>query len=121
MPLRVFFYMPFEHSEDPADQIRSVALMSAAGDEDYTRYARLHAGIIKRFGRFPHRNEVLGRFDTPEEIAFLAEGGFKGQVLIYGVKLPAVPRSRKPLARTSFFSHRSRTAPHRQVFSIGTC
>lgn len=78
MPLRVFFYMPFEHSEAAADQARSVALMSAAGDEEYTHYARLHADIIARFGRFPHRNAALGRESTPEEVAFLKEGGFKG-------------------------------------------
>jgi len=77
-PLRVFFYLPFEHSEDLADQDLAVALISAVGAEDYTRFARLHRDIIKRFGRFPHRNAALGRVSTAEEIAFLAEGGFAG-------------------------------------------
>jgi uncharacterized protein (DUF924 family) len=76
--LRVFFYMPFEHSEAAADQARSVQLFEAHGDEDYARFARLHAEIIDRFGRFPHRNAALGRDSTPEEIAFLKDGGFKG-------------------------------------------
>ncbi len=78
MPLRLFFYMPFEHSEDPADQALATGLVSAAGDADYTRYAHMHAEVIARFGRFPHRNAVLGRDSTAEELAFLAEGGFKG-------------------------------------------
>jgi uncharacterized protein (DUF924 family) len=55
-----------------------VQLIAAHGDEDYARFARLHAEIIDRFGRFPHRNVALGRDSTPEEIAFLKEGGFKG-------------------------------------------
>jgi uncharacterized protein (DUF924 family) len=78
MPLRIFFYLPFEHAEDMAAQERGVALMTAAGDEEYTRYARLHRDIIGRFTRFPHRNAVLGRASTAEEAAFLKEGGFKG-------------------------------------------
>ena len=80
--LQIFFYLPFEHAEDSAIQRRAVALCEAhasrGGDESYLRYARLHADIIARFGRFPHRNTVLGRITTPEEAAFLAEGGFKG-------------------------------------------
>lgn len=75
--LRVFFYLPFEHSEDLADQDRSVAL-SQPLSEEYWRYAELHRDIILRFGRFPHRNEILGRASTPEEQEFLAEGGFAG-------------------------------------------
>jgi uncharacterized protein (DUF924 family) len=78
IPLRLFFYMPFEHSEAATDQDRSVALITATGEADYTRYAALHRDIIVRFGRFPHRNAVLGRRSTTEELAFLAEGGFKG-------------------------------------------
>lgn len=78
MPLRIFFYLPFEHAEDLADQELCCRLMEAAGDEEYTRYARLHRDIIARFGRFPHRNGVLGRPSTPEETRFLAEGGFAG-------------------------------------------
>jgi len=77
-PLRVFFYLPFEHAETPADQDRAVVLITAAGDEEYARFARLHADIITRFGRFPHRNAVLGRATTPEEQVFLDTGGFAG-------------------------------------------
>jgi uncharacterized protein (DUF924 family) len=72
---RVFLYLPFEHSEDAADQARCVALTSALGDAEYTKYAELHKAVIDRFGRFPHRNAVLGRASTPEEIAFLKEPG----------------------------------------------
>lgn len=75
--LRVFFYLPFEHSEDLADQDRSVAL-SQTLSEDYRRYAALHRDIILRFGRFPHRNAILGRVTTPEEQRFLEGGGFAG-------------------------------------------
>lgn len=78
LPERIFFYLPFEHSEDAADQARSMALFEATGDEDFIRYARLHRDIIERFGRFPHRNAALGREDTPQETLYLAEGGFKG-------------------------------------------
>lgn len=75
--LRVFFYLPFEHSEDLADQERSVALTQPLSDE-YRSYAELHRDIIRRFGRFPHRNAILGRATTTEEQRFLDEGGFKG-------------------------------------------
>jgi uncharacterized protein (DUF924 family) len=76
--LRCFFYLPFEHSEDAADQARAVALFEELGDENYLKFARLHADIIARFGRFPHRNAVMGRVTTPEEQAFLDAGGFAG-------------------------------------------
>lgn len=76
--LRVFFYMPFEHAEDPALQERAVTLIEQLRDAEFTKYAILHRDIIARFGRFPHRNAVLGRKSTPEELAFLAEGGFAG-------------------------------------------
>ncbi|NWG54134.1 MAG: DUF924 family protein, partial [Hydrogenophilaceae bacterium] len=76
--LRLFFYMPFEHSEDPRDQARSLALFAALGNEEYARYAQAHADIIARYGRFPHRNAALGRVSTAEETAFLANGGFSG-------------------------------------------
>jgi uncharacterized protein (DUF924 family) len=80
--LQVFFYLPFEHAEDAPAQRRSLALIEAhaarMGNDDYLRYARLHADVIARFGRFPHRNAVLGRTTTPEEAAFLATGGFRG-------------------------------------------
>jgi uncharacterized protein (DUF924 family) len=76
--LRGFFYLPFEHSENLADQERGLALYKAVGDEDGLKWAVLHADIIRRFGRFPHRNAVLGRVTTPEEQAFLDGGGFGG-------------------------------------------
>jgi uncharacterized protein (DUF924 family) len=77
-PERQFFYLPFTHSENLADQERCVALNRAAADEDGTKWAELHADIIRRFGRFPHRNHVLGRATTPDEQAFLDGGGFAG-------------------------------------------
>jgi uncharacterized protein (DUF924 family) len=76
--LRGFFYLPFEHSEDLADQERGIAFYQAAGDSDGLKWAEIHADIIRRFGRFPHRNAVLGRATTPEEQAFLDGGGFSG-------------------------------------------
>jgi uncharacterized protein (DUF924 family) len=75
---RSFFYLPFEHSEDLADQERGVALNRASGDADALKWAELHADIIRRFGRFPHRNRLLGRVTTAEEQAFLDSGGFAG-------------------------------------------
>jgi uncharacterized protein (DUF924 family) len=77
-PQRQFFYLPFEHSEQLADQELAVALMRATGDADLLKWAMLHMDIIRRFGRFPHRNAVLGRTATPEEQAFLDGGGFSG-------------------------------------------
>jgi uncharacterized protein (DUF924 family) len=76
--MRAFFYLPFEHSEDLADQERGIALYKAAGDDDGLKWAHIHADIIRRFGRFPHRNPILGRTTTPEEQAFLDGGGFAG-------------------------------------------
>jgi uncharacterized protein (DUF924 family) len=73
-----FFFLPFEHSEDLADQERCIALNKAAGDADGLKWAGIHADIIRRFGRFPHRNAALGRVTTPEEQAFLDGGGFAG-------------------------------------------
>ncbi len=78
VPERSFFYLPFEHSESLVDQERCVALNRASGDADALKWAELHADIIRRFGRFPHRNAVLGRTTTPEEQAFLDGGGFAG-------------------------------------------
>ena len=72
--LRIFFYMPFEHSEDLADQERAVALVAPL-DPGYARYAIAHRDVIARFGRFPHRNRALGRASTPEEQAYLDAGG----------------------------------------------
>ncbi|MEQ8344303.1 MAG: DUF924 family protein [Sneathiellaceae bacterium] len=71
---RHFFYLPLEHSEDPAHQDRCVELMrSRTGDQNFVDYAKAHQRIVARFGRFPHRNAVLGRVSTAEEEAFLLE------------------------------------------------
>jgi uncharacterized protein (DUF924 family) len=78
VPEQQFFYLPFTHSEDFADQERCVALSRAAGDEEGLKYAEIHADVIRRFGRFPHRNAALGRTTTAEEQAFLDAGGFAG-------------------------------------------
>lgn len=76
--LRIFFYLPYEHAEDLALQEKGVKLTQSLGDAEYLRYAMLHRDVIARFGRFPHRNAILGRASTAEELAFLAEGGFAG-------------------------------------------
>lgn len=76
--LRVFFYLPYEHAEDLALQEEGVRLTTAIGDANFTKFAVLHRDIIARFGRFPHRNAILARASTPEELQFLAEGGFGG-------------------------------------------
>lgn len=68
---RQFLYMPFMHSEDRAMQVRSVELFRANGDSDPLGYAEHHRGIVDRFGRFPHRNEILGRTSTEAERNFL--------------------------------------------------
>jgi uncharacterized protein (DUF924 family) len=73
-----FLYMPLMHSEQFADQLRCVELFRKAGNTDNLQYAEDHAEIIRRFGRFPHRNPVLGRPTTPQEQAFLDSGGFSG-------------------------------------------
>jgi uncharacterized protein (DUF924 family) len=77
--LREFLFLPFMHSEQLADQQRCVALFrTSGGSPDNLKYAEDHADIIRRFGRFPHRNRVLGRTTTAEEQAFLDAGGFSG-------------------------------------------
>ena len=76
--LRSFFYLPFEHSEDLADQDYGVGLCEALGDPETLKWAIVHRDIIVRFGRFPHRNVMLGRETTAEEQAFLDGGGFAG-------------------------------------------
>jgi uncharacterized protein (DUF924 family) len=73
-----WFVMPFEHAEDVEAQWRAVGLLQAMGLNEMVPWARLHLDVIQRFGRFPHRNRVLGRQSTPEELAFLASGGFAG-------------------------------------------
>ena len=76
---RSFLYLPFEHAEDPAMQERSLALFGElardTGDRASLEWAEKHAVIVRRFGRYPHRNAVLGRASTPEEIAFLEQPG----------------------------------------------
>jgi uncharacterized protein (DUF924 family) len=76
--LRKFFYLPFVHAEDLGHQERSVALNEALGDRDSVKWARHHRDIVARFGRFPHRNGILGRESTPEEETFLEESDFRG-------------------------------------------
>lgn len=75
--LRLFFYLPFAHSEDLDDQERSVELHAELGEGE-DRHAIGHRDVIRRFGRFPHRNPMLGRETTLEEARFLADGGFAG-------------------------------------------
>jgi uncharacterized protein (DUF924 family) len=73
-----FLYMPFMHSEELADQLHCVDLFRSSGNTENLKYAEEHADIIRRFGRFPHRNRILGRVSTPAEQAFLDQGGFSG-------------------------------------------
>jgi uncharacterized protein (DUF924 family) len=77
-PERQFFYMPFEHSEVPADQAIAVHLLETrlSSDPDMALHARAHAEVIRRYGRFPTRNLALGRVSTPEEQAYLDAGGY---------------------------------------------
>lgn len=70
-PQRLFLYLPFEHSESLADQDLALELIAALGDQEQTYWARRHRYAIARFGRFPHRNAILGRHSTAEEMAFL--------------------------------------------------
>ena len=72
---KAFLYLPFEHSEELEDQERSVALFEALGNDTSTDYAVRHRDIIARFGRFPHRNDVLGRESTDAEQEFLKQPG----------------------------------------------
>jgi uncharacterized protein (DUF924 family) len=78
-PIRQFFYLPFMHAETVPDQDRGVCLILARMPEtgrDNLLHARAHREVIRRFGRFPHRNAALGRSTTPEEAAFLEGGGY---------------------------------------------
>ena len=68
---KAFLYLPFMHSETLADQDRSVELLEAAGLESNLKWARGHREIVRRFGRFPHRNAILGRASSPEELVWL--------------------------------------------------
>src|SRR5690349_15950252 len=75
--LRTFLYLPFSHSEAMEDQEQSVLLFRQIGGEDLA-YAERHHDVVRRFGRFPHRNAILGRTTTEEEQRYLDEGGFSG-------------------------------------------
>ena len=70
---RMFLYLPFQHSEDRQSQARSVALTASLGDPELQKWAEAHRAIVDRFGRFPHRNRVLGRISTPDETEFLKQ------------------------------------------------
>lgn len=72
---RTFVYLPFEHAEDLAAQHEAMRLYRALGDAEALDWARKHFEVIQRFGRFPHRNAILGRASTPEEIEFLQQPG----------------------------------------------
>ena len=76
---RWFLYLPFEHAEEAAAQDRSLELFGAlareTGQRDPLEWAEKHAAIVRRFGRYPHRNAILGRTSTADEIAFLREPG----------------------------------------------
>jgi len=72
---RLFFYLPFEHAEDRQAQARCVELMASLDDPELTKWATDHQGIIDQFGRFPHRNAILGRTSTREELEFLEQTG----------------------------------------------
>jgi uncharacterized protein (DUF924 family) len=75
--LQKFFVLPFAHSEQLADQERAVALAKRLAPED-AAHAEHHRDIVRRFGRFPHRNKILGRISTPEEQHYLDNGGYAG-------------------------------------------
>lgn len=81
-PERQFFYMPFEHSEVPADQAMAIHLLETRlpSNPDMALHARAHAEVIRRYGRFPTRNAALGRESTPDEQAYLDEGGYAAVV-----------------------------------------
>ncbi|MDX9732385.1 MAG: DUF924 family protein [Bdellovibrionales bacterium] len=72
---RAFVYMPFMHSENPLDHVEAVRLFSQPGLEYNLKFEHLHKDIVDRFGRYPHRNQVLGRISTPEEVEFLKTEG----------------------------------------------
>lgn len=77
--MRIFFYMPFQHSEALSDQELGCALFAAFEDEEMTKHAVEHRDVIVKFGRFPHRNDALGRVCTPDELDYLKDGKRFGQ------------------------------------------
>jgi len=78
MGVRQWIYMPFQHCEDLEIQKRSIELFSTIDNPEGLKFAIIHRDIIQKFGRFPHRNAVLGRTSSAEELKFLADGGFSG-------------------------------------------
>ena len=106
--VRAFFYLPFMHSEEIEDQDYCVELCRALGDENNLKYAEMHADIIRRFGRFPHRNDVLGRETTPQEQGLSRERRLRGLALF-------VSRSARP---PSFVTPREGGASSRLVTAI---
>jgi len=76
-PLRQFFYVPFMHSESLADQERGVRLAAERMPDEHLLHAKAHRAVIARFGRFPWRNELVGRYSSDEEAAFLWQGGYE--------------------------------------------
>jgi uncharacterized protein (DUF924 family) len=79
LTMRLFFYMPFQHSESLVDQEMGCALFAAFDDAETMKHAREHRDVIARFGRFPHRNHVLGRASTEEELDYLTTANRYGQ------------------------------------------
>ena len=77
--MRIFFYMPFQHSEALGDQELGCALFAAFDEEENMKHAVEHRDVIQRFGRFPHRNDALGRVCTPDELDYLKTGKRFGQ------------------------------------------
>ncbi|OJW51582.1 MAG: hypothetical protein BGO67_05015 [Alphaproteobacteria bacterium 41-28] len=75
---KMFLYLPFQHSENLEDQKKSIELFRSLKDKEGLKYALEHYDIILRFGRFPHRNAILGRQNTPEEMSFLKNSGHAG-------------------------------------------
>ena len=75
---RTWFYMPFMHAEDLADQVHCIVLCHSAGLDNNVSFAIDHADIIRKFGRFPHRNKIVGRTSSREEEEYLDDGGFSG-------------------------------------------
>ncbi|PTV97103.1 uncharacterized protein (DUF924 family) [Rhodobacter aestuarii] len=83
-PLRQFFYVPFMHSEKIADQEKGVLLAEERMPDEHLQHAKAHHAIIARFGRFPWRNELVGRYSSDEEAAFLWAGGYERMLASVG-------------------------------------
>jgi uncharacterized protein (DUF924 family) len=93
---RQFFYLPFQHSENLADQERCLALARGYGDDEFTKYAERHADIIRRFGRFPHRNATLGRATRPQELPSSMAAGLRADGIAWGAGAPRSIKSPSP-------------------------